>query len=236
MPSPKTIAIDSSLAIGSVAALHGVAVAERELPEAGQHARLIAAAVDATARSLGWTPGEVELVGVVRGPGSFTGLRVGAATAKAIAWAAGAKLVGVSGFEVIARQTARELGVASDPIHVVYDAGRGELYAAEVLPAPAAAGGWRTGTPRLCSVEEWLAGLPRGAIVSGPAGAIVGERLATRDGLTLAPRTAWLPRAGEAGALAAAHAAAGRTDDPHALVPDYLRPTYAHENGGRSPR
>ena len=61
----------------------------------------------------------------------------------------------------------------------------------------------------------------------------IGGLLATRDDLIVAPSTAWLPRAAEAAAVAAVRAAAGQTDDPHALVPEYLRPTYAHESSSR---
>lgn len=230
----KTLAIDSSLAAGSVAALSDGIVAEEQLPTAGEHARRLAAAVDALAVSLGWSTRDVELVAVVRGPGSFTGLRVGVATAKAIAWATGAKLIGVSGFELIARASARQTGRVDADMHVAYDAGRGDVFVATCAPAADAAGGWRVGEARLLSAGDWLASLPRDAVVSGPGLEIVGGGLAARPDLVMAPRAAWLPTAAEAGALALELAAAGRADDPHSLVPDYLRPSYAHETAARS--
>lgn len=230
----KTLAIDSSLAAGSVAAISDGRVAEERLPTAGEHARRLAAAVDALAASQGWSTRDAELVAVVRGPGSFTGLRVGLATAKAIAWATGAKLIGVSGFELIARESARLTGKSEGGIHVAYDAGRGDLFVALVAPAADIAGGWRLGEPRLVPAGDWLASLPRGAIVSGPALALVGGGLESRADLVVAPREAWLPNAAAAGAYALELAAAGRADDPHSLVPDYLRPSYAHETAARS--
>lgn len=232
----KTLAIDSSLAAGSVAALSGGQIVEQRLPVTGEHARRLAAALDASARSLGWTTAAAELVGVVRGPGSFTGLRVGVATAKAIAWATGARLVGVSGFEVIARQSAVHDGFTTGEIHVAYDAGRGELFVATVAAAPDAPGGWRAGEPRLLEISAWLEQLPRGGRVSGPALEAMADRLTSRDDLAIAPREAWLPTAATVGGLAMALAAAGRTDDPQALLPDYLRPSYAHETENRSSR
>ena len=230
----KTLAIDSSLAAGSVAALSNGTVAEERLPTAGEHARRLAAAIDAMAARLGWSTRDAELVAVVRGPGSFTGLRVGLATAKAIAWATGATLIGVSGFELIARASARRTGREAVDIHVAYDAGRGDLFVATVAPAADIAGGWRVGEPRLVTVGDWLASLPRGAVVSGPGLTIVGGGLAARSDLVVAPSEAWLPTAAAAGALAIELAAAGRADDPHALVPDYLRPSYADETAARS--
>lgn len=230
----KTLAIDSSLAAGSVAALSDGRVVEERLPTAGEHARRLAAAIDALAAELGWSPRDAELVAVVRGPGSFTGLRVGVATAKAIAWATGATLIGVSGFELVARASARQTSRADGDMHVAYDAGRGDVFASVVAPAAEVAGGWRVGEPRLLSAGDWLASLPRGAVVSGPGLEIVGGGLAARPDLVVAPSAARLPTAAEAGALALELAAAGRADDPHSLVPDYLRPSYAHETAVRS--
>ena len=52
----KTLAIDTSLATGSVAALDGDRVAMRPLGAAGQHARLLAGALADVAAELGWRP------------------------------------------------------------------------------------------------------------------------------------------------------------------------------------
>ncbi len=51
-----------------------------------------------------WT--DVERVGVGTGPGSFTGLRIGVATARALAQAGGQELVGISTLEALARGAA----------------------------------------------------------------------------------------------------------------------------------
>lgn len=226
----RTLAIDTSLATGSVAAAAAGRAVEIQLPVAGEHARRIAAALDEAAHGLGWNVGDVELVGVIRGPGSFTGLRVGLSTAKAIAWASGAALVGVSGFDVVARRTARLTGAAAEPLHLAYDAGRGDLFVAEAVPAADAPTGYTLSTPRLVAAADWLAALPRGAHVSGPGLAVVTAALALRADLAVAPREAWLPTATEVADLAARLHAAGHCDTPAALVPDYLRPTYADES------
>jgi len=225
----RTIAIDTSLACGSVAAASDGQVVEIALPEAGEHARRIGPAVEEATQRLGWRVGDVELVGVVRGPGSFTGLRVGLAMAKAIAWAAEAALVGVSGFEVGARRTARLLGTDDAPLHLAYDAGRGDLFVAEALPAADAPSGFRLSTPRLVAAAE----LPRGAKVSGPGLAVAAAALGSRADLVIAPAEACLPTAADTAAVAERLHAAGVRDAPAALVPDYLRPTYADEPAAR---
>ena len=89
----------------------------------------------------GYPLAEAELVAVIRGPGSFTGLRVGVATAKAVAWAGGATLLGLSGFEVVAVESARLTGWTDEPLAIAYDAGRGEVFA--TWATPAGDDGWR---------------------------------------------------------------------------------------------
>jgi len=227
-----TLAIDTSLACGGVAALAGDRVAQRRFTAAPEHARRIASLLGEAAGELGWSPRDVELVGVVRGPGSFTGLRVGIATAKAIAWAAGARLVAVSTFEVIAWQTALSLSAQSlAPLHIVLDAGRGEVFAAEARPTAGSPSGWEIGPARILDAAAWLAGLPAGSCVSGPALDVV--PVTPRPDLVSAAPTAWHPTAAAAGALARLRAAAGQSDDPLTLVPDYLRPSYADEKAAR---
>jgi tRNA threonylcarbamoyladenosine biosynthesis protein TsaB len=233
----KILSIDTSLAVGSVTAAEADRQSGRTLPVVGEHARRLAAAVADAARDLGWTPADVDLVAVVRGPGSFTGLRVGIATAKAIAWAAGARLVAVSGFDLIARRSAAippaGSSEAGKPIWIAYDAGRGEVFAAVARPDPDQPGGWRTDPAALLAAADWIARLPAGSHVSGPALTGLAERLEARGDLRIAVADGWLPTAADAAALAALHAAAGRHDDPHELVPDYLRPSYADETACR---
>lgn len=229
----RTIAIDTSLAAGSVAACEGPARATRGLGAAGEHARLLAAAIAEVAAELGWTPADAELVAVVKGPGSFTGLRVGVATAKAMAWAGGAKLLGVSGFEVVAAETAQVMpqdGTGNrGPLAIAYDAGRGEVFAA--VGEPLAEGGWRVGPGALVAADRWIESLPPGCLVTGPALASLGERVAAA-GHRLAPEAAWHPSALATALLAIPRAAAGAADSPAALVPEYLRPSYADEKAG----
>lgn len=222
----KTLAIDTSLSVGSVAALEGAAIAEAPLA-AGDHARLLAPALVDVAGRLGWAPRDAALVAVVRGPGSFTGLRIGVATAKALAWAGGARLVGVSGFVVVARRTAQTLPDHDGPIAIAFDAGRGDVYAALATPHPADPAGWSVSTAALVPAGDWLAALPTGTCASGPA--LAAAAVASPAGLRVAPRHAWFPSAVEAGHVARLLAAAGRGDDAAALVPDYLRPSYADE-------
>ena len=227
----RTLAIDTSLAAGSIAVCGDDRTVERSLSSPGEHARLVAAALREAAAELGWEIGTADLIAVVRGPGSFTGLRVGVAFAKGIAWACGARLVGVSGFEAIAWKSDRATALAGRPLEIAYDAGRGDVYATRAAAGGTAASGWTIEPPRIIAAESWIASLPASAVVAGPALAVHAERLSARPDVTIVPASCWTPGAAAAAAIARAEAAAGRTDDPALLVPDYLRPSYAEDRG-----
>jgi len=72
----------------------------------------------------GWD--QVERIAVGVGPGPFTGLRIGVATARALASARGLPLVGISTLESLARNATPEHGIVA----AVLDARRGEVFAA----------------------------------------------------------------------------------------------------------
>ncbi|MEI6256700.1 MAG: tRNA (adenosine(37)-N6)-threonylcarbamoyltransferase complex dimerization subunit type 1 TsaB [Planctomycetota bacterium] len=232
----KTLAIDTSLSTGSVAAIDGDRIAVRLLPTAVEHARLLAAAIAAVAAELGWRPADAELVAVNRGPGSFTGLRVGVTTAKALCWATGSRLLGIASGEVIARNTAAALGRADAPVAIVFDAGRGEVFSTLAVPSPEYSSGWRLEAGGLAAAGDWLKQVAHGSIVTGPALALLADALAARPDLIIAASTAWIPTAAELGRVALLRAAAGETDDPAAVVPDYMRPSYADEHDTRCGR
>jgi tRNA threonylcarbamoyladenosine biosynthesis protein TsaB len=69
-----------------------------------------------------WRLGDLDAVGVVRGPGSFTGVRAGLAAAKGLCEATGLPLAAVSRLEVLSQAAFQPDGLAA------LDAGRGEVY------------------------------------------------------------------------------------------------------------
>jgi tRNA threonylcarbamoyladenosine biosynthesis protein TsaB len=108
---------------------------------------------------------DIEVIGVGLGPGSYTGLRVGVMAAKTIAYATGAKLVGLDTLEAVAYNAPSE----STRIAVIADAQRGDLYVAE-WARDSAGGPLRSILP--CQVEPmvaWLRRLEPSVAVLGPA-------------------------------------------------------------------
>jgi len=215
------VAIDTSLPEGSVAASDGHRLAVVSFAPAQAHARRIGAALAEATAGLGWRVGDADVVAVIRGPGSFTGLRVGIGFAKGIAWASRIPLVAPSAFEVVAEAA----GIPGEPLHAAFDAGRGEVFAALVIPDAAAPSGWQVGPPRLVPTAEFLAALPSGAIVTGP-----GIDLDALPGRRIVAAPSRRPSADPLVRVAARLADAGAWVDPALLVPDYSRPSYAQEN------
>ncbi len=122
-----TLALDTSTRVGQVALLDDQnPVAVRSIEAGSAHGRGLAPAIAELLNSKRIGPGEVGLVAVGLGPGSYTGLRVGAATALGFALGADCPLSGVSSL------AARALcvGVAGETVFVVTDGGHKSCYSA----------------------------------------------------------------------------------------------------------
>jgi tRNA threonylcarbamoyladenosine biosynthesis protein TsaB len=224
----RILALETSSLAGTVAALaDGRLLGETALDERRRSARSLAPAMADQLRSVGWQPRDVELVAVTRGPGSFTGLRIGVTTAKTFAYAVGAEILGVSTLEAIARQ----VPPGDAPVWAVLDAQRGELYSAFFERG---ADGMKWLRPEaIVAAERWLAELTEGAVVAGPGLRRVRDRLP--PSIVVAPEEGWQPRAATVGRIAWEQYCAGRRDDVWKLVPHYLRRPAAEEKGAGKP-
>ncbi len=149
------------------------------------------------------------------GPGGYAGLRVGVSTAKGLAFALPAKIVGVGRLEIEAYQFA----ACERPVCAVHRAGRGEL-AWAVYQGPQAE--WRElMAPRLSAPEALLGEAPSDAMFVSEVGDGAGEML-PEAGATFAVTTVHR-RAGLLAELGWARLAAGKVDDAQTLTPLYLR-------------
>jgi tRNA threonylcarbamoyladenosine biosynthesis protein TsaB len=134
------LALDSSTLGGSVAvSVDGRIVAERVLPNRAGASGTLLPNADEALREAGLAPGDVAALVVGGGPGSFTGLRIAAATAKAVVRVRGVPLFAFSGL-MGAAAARRDEGRA---VCALFDARNREVYA----------GCWRFGA----GVEEAMA-------------------------------------------------------------------------------
>jgi tRNA threonylcarbamoyladenosine biosynthesis protein TsaB len=107
-------------------------VASFQLSRGRRHAETLAPAVDNLCRQAGISLDDVGAIAVDVGPGLFTGLRVGVATAKALATALRIPMIGQTSLDLLAYPHRR----GGDVVAGVVDARRGEVFWALYRPVP----------------------------------------------------------------------------------------------------
>src|SRR5262245_15682692 len=116
--SERLLILETSQRVGVVALADGeLVLGRRTLEEARRHGRDLVPFAHALLVENGWKARDLDGVIVSRGPGSYTGLRVGVMSAKTLAYATGCALLAVETFAAIARQAPPEatlLDVAED--------------------------------------------------------------------------------------------------------------------------
>ena len=99
----KLLAIEASTLVASVAlATQDSIVAEFTVNNKKTHSQTLLPMIDVIVKNVGWDLKDLDYIAVTNGPGSFTGLRIGAATAKGLAQALNKKIVPVSSLEALA--------------------------------------------------------------------------------------------------------------------------------------
>jgi tRNA threonylcarbamoyladenosine biosynthesis protein TsaB len=226
----KILALETSGRQGGVAVAHGSDLLAAEAFSTDRnHAVELLPVVDRLTRQVGWTPADLDEVHVSAGPGSFTGLRVGIAFARALALAVGVRIVRVPTVEVLARNA---LALTPRPPHlaVLLDAKRQRVYAATftlrgdryeiVTPAAEA------------DPVALLAAAPRPLAVLGEG--VPHHRSAVdAAGVALLPEASWPARAEAVLAVGGELATRGAYTAARDLVPIYIRRPEAEEKWER---
>lgn len=119
------LAFETSAKAGSVALLEdGKLLAESYQNTGLTHSQTVMSMAQALLESCGYTAKDLGAVAVAAGPGSFTGVRIGVAAAKGLAWGGQIPCYGVSTLEAMARN----LGVHNGIVLPVMDARRSQVY------------------------------------------------------------------------------------------------------------
>lgn len=131
--STSILLIETGTAVCSVAlACNGRIVSLEENSDGRAHAQLVAVFIEKILRAQRIAPRDLSAVAVSEGPGSYTGLRVGVATAKGLCYAASKPLIAVNSLRALA-QLAVDRGLLPSPdclIAPLIDARRMEVYTA----------------------------------------------------------------------------------------------------------
>ena len=212
--TPRILALDTTTEFGSIALVNQGAVAwETPLHSSQGFGHILFDHIATLFENAGWRLDQIDCFAAARGPGSFTGVRVGLAAVKGLAEALGRCVVGVSNLEAIAWHGTAPLRAA------IADARRGQIYAgvydAKLHPV----------SPEVVmAFPEWLAGLPPGEIEllttdqAAFLAALTGTRF-EKAGFREVPRAL----AGAIGRIAEERFLAGMGTDPAALDASYVR-------------
>jgi tRNA threonylcarbamoyladenosine biosynthesis protein TsaB len=226
------LAIDTSTHYAGVGVLAGTRIWERTWRSGNNHGIEILAATEEALKQAGSSLAAVDAIGVAIGPGGFSALRVGIATAKGIAVPRALPLVGISTFEIEAARWWSRPG----PLVAVIDAGSAGLYwalyedrSAGALPGPALRRSYG-----VAAVDRLASLVPEDAAFCGEVdrlrGVVDTDRILSSDGPASADASSdgsyassTPRRPADLLRLADARLRAGDVDDPSRLVPLYVR-------------
>jgi tRNA threonylcarbamoyladenosine biosynthesis protein TsaB len=123
--SRTLLAVDTATqSCGMAIVVDGVVQTELILSHRGTHTKQILAAIDAMLGLSEFSPAQIDAFAVTRGPGSFTGLRIGISTIKGLSLSTGKPIIGISSLEVLAHQAGGNVARVCSMI----DARRNEIY------------------------------------------------------------------------------------------------------------
>lgn len=225
------LAIDTSTLVASVAIVRGECVLSERAEQVREgHGQSLMPLVQAVCVEAGVPSSTLAAIAAGIGPGTFTGLRVGLATAKGIALAHALPLIGISSLAAMARHAWTSALARMHPELLavpMFDARRGEIYTAAydragtaILPEQA--------VPAVGFAEQ-LSQLQRPCLCFGEGFAqyrdvivgVLGAQCVIGEAAMQHPRAALVAE------LALARLARGDVDDLHQLMPRYVRGTYA---------
>jgi tRNA threonylcarbamoyladenosine biosynthesis protein TsaB len=233
------LAIDASTNWASLALLRdGQPIATRSWAIGQQHSTQLFGGIDALLTQAGATRGDVTVLAVATGPGSFNGTRVAVTAAKTLAFVWGVPLVGIPTLDGLAEDALHHLAPGTHlaegvgGILALLEAGRDELYSCwyDLSRSSEAAGDLHVqpcGPITIEHIEAIGAAAPSGPIVvCGEYSAAHGDALVTALGqerlIHVNPVDA-PDRAVGIGRRALLRLVAGERDDPLALEPTYVR-------------
>lgn len=162
----KILAFDCSGNGCSAAVLKGAGVAAHEFAAMARgHAEALVPMIERVLKAAGLAPAALDLIAVTRGPGAFTGIRIGLATAAGLALASGVPALGLTTFETVAAAVPEAL-LGAGALIAAIDSRREELFLQRFDDAREPAG-----EPALVAPAHWNAWLGAAPVVLAGDGA-----------------------------------------------------------------
>jgi tRNA threonylcarbamoyladenosine biosynthesis protein TsaB len=219
-PKQTLLALDTATRRASVAVCRGETLLAEGSREVTTHSEQLLPLIDEVLQRAGLRPAQLDGVVCGRGPGSFTGLRIGMATAKGLCFASGKPLVALSSLLPLALAAGARVDDGRLVVAIL-DARRQEVYCGLYR------GGSLLGEEvvlRPESLAEWLPD-DEDLVLAGDGAVLYGELLlSTMEGrVSLAPEGCHQIDARFLAWAAASRFAAGEHDDLRGIVPLYIR-------------
>ncbi len=195
-------------------------VAEQSWRSANNHSVEVMPAIAAMLARQRLSARALTAVAVAKGPGSFTGLRIGMSIAKGLCLGLDIPLIAIPTLDI----SAYAVGDPARPLYVLLEAGRGRVCVARYhfeggLPV-------QEGAIELHESANWLPPEAEDTLVSGEVSAELAERLLhgpQAEHIALASLAGSVRRAGYLAELAWERLQAGRTDDLDTTQPEYIQ-------------
>ena len=219
----KVLLLETSGSSGIVALGFGsTIVAHRVLEIAKKHVSDMAPAIAEMLKECGWEAKNLDAIATGIGPGSYTGLRIGLMSARTLAMMTGARLLGISTFEIFAQHC---LDVGHAKVEIIADAQQDKIYAqhfennnSQLISASEL---------KIVSTAEWVANRDISFAIAGPGVPKVTPLVPANQGMVV-------EQSGDINkesflALALKKLFSHHSDDPLSLQPLYLRRSSAEE-------
>ena len=220
----KILALDSSGLVASAAVLNeDTLLAEYTVNHKKTHSQTLLPMIDEILRMLGMDPSELDAVALAGGPGSFTGLRIGSATAKGLGLALDIPLVPVPTVDALACNLCE---VEDSLVVPMMDARREQVYTGVYRFDGGKLRVIREQRPEaVTELAEILNNMGGNVIFLGDGVPVYRERLAEllKVPYRIAPPHLNRQRAGAVGWLAMQYLKEGRTVSADEHAPEYLR-------------
>lgn len=223
----RILALDTATKSCSVAITEEKTVLKELTADSGQtHSRHLLEMVHAVMQSTGFTMSRLDGFAVTRGPGSFTGLRIGISSIKGLALAVNKPVMGVSSLEALAEQS----GLGAGRICAIIDARKGEVYAAFYQVTPA--GIFPENAEVVLPPHELLMDISQPCLFVGSGAVIYHDLIAEKlgDRARFAQSTRHNIRASTVALLALKRFQNGEVGGIAELVPHYIRKSDAELN------
>lgn len=199
------------------------AMFEAETDAGRKHGRDLIPAVRDLLREAGVRPLALGAIAVGLGPGSYTGTRIGLTAARTLAYAAGARLVGLDSLAAIAPNAPDD----ALRVIVVGDAQRGDVYAADFVREAPGAPLVALGPSRIEPLSAWAGRIEPGTLVLGPG--LRSAAIRARLGIDADPDDPIHRPSGRRLIELALRALDAAAVDPDELEPNYLRRSAAED-------